>query len=69
VIQNSQCKLHCVQTTVSASGSLLTVKWRIEFKQLLANKVTPGSTLKAWMCVIDKNGAGSAWVPRGEYTF
>ena len=32
IIENSYTKLDCSQTTVSGSGTTLTVKWRITFK-------------------------------------
>ena len=69
VIENSYCKLYCAETTKSGSGNSLTINWKIEFKQPLADKTPPGGTLKAWMCVADKIGAASGWVTKGGYTF
>jgi len=51
VLQNSQCKLYCAETTVSGSGTTLTVNWKIEFKSSLSKK-----TCGAWMLVYDDLG-------------
>jgi hypothetical protein len=64
VLQNSQCKLYCAETTKSASGNYLTINWKIEPKRAVS-----GRTCKTWMEAIDDEGLNSAWVLKGEIKF
>jgi hypothetical protein len=68
-IENSYAKLYCAETSVSGSGKILTLNLRLEFKPALADKTTPGSSLKAWMLVIDNAGAATSWLEKGAYTW
>jgi len=68
-IENSYCKIYCAETTKSVSGNLMTINWKIEFKQPMADRVAPGTTLKAWTYVLDKKSQASGWLLRGEYTW
>jgi len=63
VLENSQCKLYCAETTKSASGNNLTVNWKIEFKPAVS-----GQTRKAWLYAIDDGGLNSTWIAKGDIT-
>jgi len=67
IIENSQCKLYCAETTKSSLGNDLTINWRIEFKQPLADKTSLSTPIKAWMYVSDKEKLVVGWMLRGDY--
>jgi hypothetical protein len=56
IIENSYCKLYCKETTVSASGNILTINWRIEFKPTMAGKNCYG-----WQYAKDDYGLTDGW--------
>jgi M6 family metalloprotease-like protein len=62
VIENSYCKLYCQDTTVTGSGTTLTINWKIELKPSMA-----GRTLPAWMTVFDDAGLRDDWDQMGSF--
>ena len=62
VLENSQCKLYCAETTKSGSGNNLTVNWKIEIKPSMAGKIC-----KAWLYANDDEGMSSGWTLMGEF--
>jgi hypothetical protein len=63
VLQNSQCKLYCADTTVVTNGNNRTVNYVIEIKPTQA-----GKTFQEWMWVADKLNANSGYVSMGSVT-
>lgn len=62
IIENSQCLLDCSQTTISRSGTELTVNWEISLKSTMADK-----TIFAWLHVIDQLGQRDNHEKFGEF--
>ncbi len=60
VIENSQCRVYCQETTAAVSGSALTVAWRVEFKAS-----TIGKALKTWLYCSDKSSLFDGWDEMG----
>jgi len=63
VIENSACKLYCKETTVDSSGNVAVVKWRLEFKSLLAGKFCT-----AWMKAFDDRNMTYNFKKMGDMT-
>ena len=61
-LENSQCFVHVGSTTVSGSGSNLTVNWRIQLKELFSIKL-----LNAYMYVRDGGSLTDGWDKLGIY--
>jgi len=62
VLQNSQCKLYCAETTVTPSGNQLSIAWKLEIKSRVA-----GWTCGAWMQVTDDAGLQGLWKQMGTF--
>lgn len=62
VIQNSYCILDCSRTTVSVSGSSLTVKWAVRFKPAFKGKKN------IYIYVKDSHNVISGWQRRGIWS-
>jgi len=62
VLENSYVKLNCAQTTVSGSGTTLTVNWNITFKDGFAG------SKNMYLYLRDKYGAGAGWSQKGTHT-
>jgi subtilisin family serine protease len=59
VLENANLKFYCQDTTVTASGNTLTIKWRVSAKKpLIGNDTT-------YLRVIDKAGKDSSWQAKG----
>lgn len=63
VIENSYCRLYCAETTISGSGTTLTVNWKILVKPTMAGKTCP-----AWMLTVDDGGLRDGWDQMGSFT-
>ncbi len=66
VIENSQCKLNCKDTTVSMSGNTLTVNWSLIIKPSMAIANEPCS---AWLYVSDSSKLSQGWDKAGDFDF
>ncbi len=64
IIENSYVKLSCSQTTVTGSGSMMTVKWNITFKSPFVNTTAK----KTYLYVRDDSNAYQGWVQKGTWT-
>ncbi|MCK9614271.1 MAG: Ig-like domain-containing protein [Candidatus Omnitrophica bacterium] len=62
VIENSYVKLDCSKSTVSGSGTTLTVKWAVTFKS------TFGGAKNTYLYVKDDYDAYVNWAQKGTYT-
>lgn len=62
VIENSHIKLNCAKTTVSGSGTTLTVKWAITFKTPLS-----GKTHNSYMYAVDDSHSVATWAKKGTW--
>jgi hypothetical protein len=62
VLENSQVKLYCVESTKSGHGNNLTVNWKLEF-----NPTISGKTCTAWMKADDDEALSSGWVVKGAF--
>jgi len=62
VIENSYVKLDCSKSTVSGSGTTLTVKWAVTFKS------TFGGTKNTYLYIKDDYNAFVDWTKKGTYT-
>jgi len=61
IIENSYCKLDCSQTTASGSGTTLTIKWKITFKNtFLGLKNT-------YLYVRDDTNLSAGWTNKGTW--
>jgi hypothetical protein len=60
-IENNHVKLYCAQTTVSGSGTTLTIKWSVTFK------TTFTGTKNTYLYVKDNVGAYQGWVKKGTW--
>ena len=63
VIENSQVKVNCASTTVSGSGTSLTVTWNLSFKAKFS-----GKTYNSYLYVKDDAGGIVSWIKKGTYT-
>lgn len=63
IIENSCAKLDCSKTTISGSGTTLTVKWNITFKTLFASVASK----KTYLYVKDDQGAYNGWLQKGTW--
>lgn len=61
-IKNSYAKLNCAQTTVSGSGTTLTVNWAATFKSPFTG------TKNAYLYVRDDANAYNGWTQKGAWT-
>ncbi|HOK53009.1 MAG TPA: right-handed parallel beta-helix repeat-containing protein [Armatimonadota bacterium] len=61
VIDNSQVRLYCANTTVSGVGGVRTIKWNVMIKPNMA-----GKTCGIWTKVQDKSGLIDDWTKMGE---
>ncbi len=57
ILQNSYVSLDCSKTTVTGSGTTMTVKWAVTFKQPFVSTMTK----LIYMYVRDDLGAGASW--------
>jgi len=62
VLENSQGRLDCSQTTVTGSGTTLTVKWQVSYKPAYSGRVY-STYLRA-----KDNSAWTSWVQKGTWT-
>lgn len=62
LIENSQCKIDCFETTVNGVSDTLAVNWRIEPKAALS-----GRELHSWMFARDATGATDGWDQSATY--
>jgi len=62
-IENSYVRLDCSKTTVSASGSILTVNWCLIFNAAFAHS----SVKNLYLSVRDASGLSSPWVQKGTW--
>ena len=60
-IENSYAKLNCAQTTVSGSGTTLTVQWAVTFKQPFTG------AKKTYLYVRDDANAYNGWTQKGTW--
>ncbi len=60
VIENSQCRVYCQETTAQTAGSGLTVAWRVEFKASMI-----GKALKTWLYCTDNSALSDGWDEMG----
>lgn len=63
-IENSYAKLNCSKTTISGSGTTLTVQWNITFKSQFAS-TTPKNL---YLYVKDDSNAYQGWAQKGTWT-
>jgi uncharacterized repeat protein (TIGR01451 family) len=63
VLENSYSKLNCAASTVSGSGTALTVTWNVTFKTPFETSAVKNIYLRA----IDDAAASSGWVQRGTW--
>jgi len=61
IIENSYAKLDCSKSTVSGSGTTLTVKWNLTFKNTFAG------SKNTYLYVRDDSNLYQGWVKRGDY--
>ncbi len=61
-IENSYTKLKCASTTVSGSGTTLTVKWNVTFKSPFTG------TKNTYLKVVDDVDAYQDWIQKGTWT-
>jgi len=61
-IENSYCSINCASTTVSGSGTTLTINWNITFKG------TFQGTKNCYMYVYDATGNTDGWDTVGTWT-
>ncbi len=64
VIENSQIKVHCSETTVSGGGAYLTVNWKVTVKPSMSRK-----DCKIWLRVEDNTGLIEDWTEKGTMAF
>jgi hypothetical protein len=62
IIENSYAKLDCTKSTISGSGTTLTVKWAITFKPAF------GGQKNTYLYVKDDANAAAGWTQKGTYT-
>lgn len=62
VVENSYVKLNCLKSTISKSGTTLTVKWAVTFKS------TFGGAKNIYLYVTDDYNAVVDWTKKGTYT-
>ncbi|MDP2905765.1 MAG: discoidin domain-containing protein [Candidatus Omnitrophota bacterium] len=63
IIQNSYAILNCAATTVSATGTALTIKWAVTFKQAF----TGVKNIYIWL-KDDSNASSGVWANMGTWT-
>jgi len=61
-IENSYVKLDCSKTTVSGTGTTLTVNWNVTFKSSFMG------SKNSYLYVKDQSGANTGWVQKGTWT-
>lgn len=61
VIENNQVKLDCLQTSVSGSGTTLTINWSVAFKSTFTG------TKNTYLYVKDLAGSYSGWTKKGTF--
>jgi RHS repeat-associated protein len=61
-IENSYVKIDCAQTTVSGTGTTMTVKWAVTFKDAFVGKKN------VYMYVKDDANAYHGWINKGRWT-
>lgn len=60
VIENSNCKLYCKETTVTTSGAVIYVNWKLEMKAAMADH-----SCSTWYSVYDDPGSHVGWTKMG----
>jgi hypothetical protein len=63
VLQNSQCKVYCAETTVSSSGNQIQVNWKVELRPSVS-----GKAVKAWMLAVDDGSLRDGWDQMASYS-
>lgn len=63
IVENARVKLNCASTTITGSGTTLTVKWNITFKSAYS-----GKTYNTYLSVKDDIGGAVALTKKGTYT-
>ncbi len=61
-IENSYCKLNCALTTVTGSGTALTIKWNVTFKPTFLG------VKNTYLYVKDDTNLYNGWVRKGTWT-
>ena len=61
IIENSYAKLDCSKTTVSGSGTTLTIKWSVTFKSAFAG------VKNTYLYARDDANLYTGWVKKGDY--
>jgi hypothetical protein len=64
LLENSQGSINCAQTTVTGSGTYLTINWRIIPKTAFAS----ASPRKIWLRAIDNSDASTPWENQGNWS-
>jgi hypothetical protein len=62
VLQNSQCKVYCAETTKTVAGDKLTMNWKIEFKPSMA-----GKDIGCYELVDDVSANEAGWDYKGGF--